>query len=178
VFKVFKKNTSESIHCAEKLNAYRFSSSSQTIITSVCFFFIRFVISLACAVSVKLLLLDIFHISLYVSNSAGLFTTTFMFKCSISRSFRQSTVYYLNPSILLQSITKKVKAIPTLNSAPCHEGVRGSEGIAPCILNPGTDWRWVVSFTPWLLYPWRKSPRYPLGRRLGGHQNRPGLCGE
>jgi len=34
---------------------------------------------------------------------------------------------------------------------------RGSEVIAPCILNLGTRWRWVVSFTPCLLYPWWKS---------------------
>jgi hypothetical protein len=31
--------------------------------------------------------------------------------------------------------------------------------------------RWVVSFKPRPLYPWRKSPRYPLDKMLGGPQN-------
>jgi hypothetical protein len=44
----------------------------------------------------------------------------------------------------------------------------GSGGIAPRILDLGTRWRWVVSFTPRPLYSQWKSPRYPLGRRLGG----------
>jgi hypothetical protein len=42
----------------------------------------------------------------------------------------------------------------------------------------GTKWRWVVSFTPWLLYPRGKSPRHPLDRRLGGPQNSSGRYGE
>jgi hypothetical protein len=33
---------------------------------------------------------------------------------------------------------------------------------------------WVVSFTPWPLYPQRKRLRYPLDRRLGGPQRRAG----
>jgi len=44
----------------------------------------------------------------------------------------------------------------------------GSGGIAPCILDLGSRWRWVVSFTLRLLYPQGKSPWYPLVRRLGG----------
>jgi hypothetical protein len=32
------------------------------------------------------------------------------------------------------------------------------------ILDLGTSWRWVVSFTPLPLYPWGKSLRYPLDR--------------
>jgi hypothetical protein len=36
----------------------------------------------------------------------------------------------------------------------------------------------VVSFTPLPLYPWRKSPLYPLDRRLGGPQSRSGRYGE
>jgi hypothetical protein len=50
----------------------------------------------------------------------------------------------------------------------------GSGGIARRILNFGTRWRWVVSFTPRPLYPQRKSPPYPLDRRLGGPQSRSG----
>jgi hypothetical protein len=36
----------------------------------------------------------------------------------------------------------------------------------------------VVSFTHRLLYPWGKSPRYQLDRRLGGPQSRSGRRGE
>jgi len=44
--------------------------------------------------------------------------------------------------------------------------------VAPRILDLGTIWRWVVSFTPRQPYPQGKSPRYPLNRRLGGPQSR------
>jgi hypothetical protein len=44
----------------------------------------------------------------------------------------------------------------------------GSGSRAPCILNHGSRWKWVVSFTSQLLYPWGKSPLFPLDRRLGG----------
>jgi hypothetical protein len=36
----------------------------------------------------------------------------------------------------------------------------------------------VFSFTPRPLYPWGKSPRYPLDMRLGGLESRSGRCGE
>jgi hypothetical protein len=45
------------------------------------------------------------------------------------------------------------------------------------ILDLGTRWRWVVSFTPWSLYPRGKRPRYPLDRRVGERQSTSGLCG-
>jgi hypothetical protein len=54
----------------------------------------------------------------------------------------------------------------------------GSGDIAPLILVLGTRCRWVVSFTPWPLYPQGKSPWYPLDRRLGGPQSRSGRGGE
>jgi hypothetical protein len=44
----------------------------------------------------------------------------------------------------------------------------GTGGIAPRILDLGTRWRGVVSFTS----------RYSLARRLGGPQSRSGHCGE
>jgi hypothetical protein len=50
--------------------------------------------------------------------------------------------------------------------------------IDPRILDLGTNWRWMVSFTPRSLEPRRKSHRYPLDRRLGGPQNRSGRRGE
>jgi hypothetical protein len=52
----------------------------------------------------------------------------------------------------------------------------GSGGIAPRILDPGTRWRLVVSFTPRRLYPYGKSPWCTLDRRLGGPQSRSGCC--
>jgi hypothetical protein len=46
-----------------------------------------------------------------------------------------------------------------------------SEGIAPRILDLGTRWRWMVSFTHRPLNPQGKIPWYPLDRRLGGTQS-------
>jgi hypothetical protein len=46
----------------------------------------------------------------------------------------------------------------------------GIGDIAPLILWRRHRWRWVVSFTPRLLYPQGKNPWYPLDRRLGGPQ--------
>jgi hypothetical protein len=45
----------------------------------------------------------------------------------------------------------------------------GSRGIAPRILDLGTRWKWVVSFTP--IYFRGKNP---LDRRLGGSHSRSG----
>jgi hypothetical protein len=45
------------------------------------------------------------------------------------------------------------------------------------ILNRGTKWSWVASFTPRPLYSQGKSPRYPLDKRLGGPKSRSGRCG-
>jgi hypothetical protein len=53
-----------------------------------------------------------------------------------------------------------------------------SRGISPRILDHGTRWRWVVSFTPWPLYPQGNNPWHLLGRRLGGPQSRSGRGGE
>jgi hypothetical protein len=54
----------------------------------------------------------------------------------------------------------------------------GNGGITPRILNLGTRWRWVVSFTLRPLYPRSKSLRYPLDGRLDGPQSRSGRGGE
>jgi hypothetical protein len=71
----------------------------------------------------------------------------------------------------------KVK-FPLCFWAPRHGGVLESGGIAPRILDLGTRWRWVVSFTPRPLYSRGKSPCYPLDRRLGGLQSRFAFGGE
>jgi hypothetical protein len=39
------------------------------------------------------------------------------------------------------------------------------------ILDVGTSWRWMVSFTSLPLCPWGMNPQYALDRRLGGPQN-------
>jgi hypothetical protein len=54
----------------------------------------------------------------------------------------------------------------------------GSGHIAPYIFDLDTRWRWVVSFTPRLLYPQGKNPWCPLDSRLGGPQSRFGRGGE
>jgi hypothetical protein len=51
-------------------------------------------------------------------------------------------------------------------------------GIAPHILDLGTRWRLVVTFTPRPLYLQGKSPWYSLDRRLGEPQSRSGRDGE
>jgi hypothetical protein len=72
----------------------------------------------------------------------------------------------------------KVKLSLRFNLAPRHEGVLGNEHIAPRILNIGTGWRWVVSFTSQSLYPQGNSPWYPLYKSLGGAQSRSWRGGE
>jgi hypothetical protein len=54
----------------------------------------------------------------------------------------------------------------------------GSRSIAPRILDLGTRWRRVVTFTPLPLYPQGKNPWYPLDRRLDRPQRRAGCGGE
>jgi hypothetical protein len=54
----------------------------------------------------------------------------------------------------------------------------GSEVLAVSILDLGTRWRWVVSFTPQPLYPQGNISWYPLDMKLGGPQIRSGQGGE
>jgi len=56
---------------------------------------------------------------------------------------------------------------------PCHKDALGSGGTAPCTLNLGIRWRWVVSFTVQ-----RKSPWYPLATRLGRPHSKSGCSVE
>jgi hypothetical protein len=76
-------------------------------------------------------------------------------------------------------IGSKGKVVPVLtNQVLRHEDVWGSGCIDPRILDLGTSWRWVVSFTHRPLYLRGKSPLYPLDRRLDGPQSRSGRRGE
>jgi hypothetical protein len=51
-------------------------------------------------------------------------------------------------------------------------------GYSSTILDLGTIWIRVVTFTPRPLYPWGNHPWYPLNKRLGGPQSLFGRYGE
>jgi hypothetical protein len=122
---------------------------------------------------------------LYFLHTFHAFTLTSQsFPSNIKSLYTDCIQFKIKHSILLQItnceiLTSKGKDVPVLNKVPCHKHVSctwlsttpwkcmGSGGIAPHILNLGTTWRWVASFTLQLLYPQRKSPQYPLDRRLG-----------
>jgi hypothetical protein len=53
---------------------------------------------------------------------------------------------------------KMLFTIPFFNGAPRHEGVLGSGGIAPRILNLSARWRCLVSFTPGGFTPRERTP--------------------
>jgi hypothetical protein len=72
----------------------------------------------------------------------------------------------------------KVKSLCLTNEALRHKCVWRSGCIDPRCLDIGTSWRWVVSFTARPLCPRGKSPQYPLDRRFGEPQSRPGRHGE
>jgi hypothetical protein len=71
---------------------------------------------------------------------------------------------------------QKRKVNVKVNLSVCltnHRAVRTywrSGGIAPFILDLGTRWMWVVSFTLRPPYSQGKIPHYPLDRKLGGPQ--------
>jgi hypothetical protein len=52
----------------------------------------------------------------------------------------------------------KVKLSLCFNWKSCHEDVLGNGGVAPHILDLGSRWRWVVSFTPRPLNPRERAP--------------------
>jgi hypothetical protein len=79
--------------------------------------------------------------------------------CSISKYPQEIT-------ILQTEFVGKVKLKVSLCLTK-HQAMKtywGSGGIAACIHDLGTRWRWVVSFTLWPLYSQRKSPWCPLDR--------------
>jgi len=59
-----------------------------------------------------------------------------------------------------------MKTHPLVKEAERREDVWGNGGVALCILNLGTRWRWVVSYMLQPLYP-----RCPLDVRLSVSQN-------
>lgn len=64
--------------------------------------------------------------------------------------------------------------VSVLNYAPRQADVWGTRGKAPRILNLGTVWRWVTTFTFRPLSHTGKSPRHQMDKKLGGPQT---LCG-
>jgi hypothetical protein len=101
-------------------------------------------------------------------------------QCSSLRASQPKTFKHLPPSPC-------VLHVPTMSSFTLpydlteHHAMKAyweSGGIAPRILNLGTRWRWVVSFTTRPFYLQGKSPWYPLDRGLGGPQSRSGGGGE
>jgi hypothetical protein len=70
------------------------------------------------------------------------------------------------------SLMVKTKSSLCLTKHHAMKTYWGSGGIAPRIVDFGTRWRWVVSFTHRPLYPQGKNRRHPLDRRLGGPQSR------
>ena len=71
----------------------------------------------------------------------------------------------------LESTTNTCKVVP-VHALKAYGGRRG---IAPLILNLGTRWRWVVSFTPLPICrpPWKETC-FPTSRKLSVPQNRSG----
>jgi hypothetical protein len=71
---------------------------------------------------------------------------------------------------IIHQLEVKVRFFLVLKHHTMHTyGGRGST--APHILNLGTRWKRVVSFTPRPVFR-KKRTRYPLDRRLGGLQSR------
>jgi hypothetical protein len=74
---------------------------------------------------------------------------------------------------------KNVKlSLCLINSALCHEDIWGGGGIAPPFLTSALDGgEWSDSRTGHFTHK-KKSPWYPLGRRMGRPQSRSRFCGE
>jgi hypothetical protein len=74
----------------------------------------------------------------------------------------------------MHNYVKMHKNVKVHSSLPNAEDIyRGSKGMTPLILNPGTRWKSAVNFTSRNFYP-SKTPQYRLKRKLGGPQSR---CG-
>jgi len=74
-----------------------------------------------------------------------------------------------------------------LSQVPCHQDVWVSGVTAPCTLELGTRWKWVVSSTNRSLSPWGKSRSCTRDKRFGepqsysrrgGKEKSPCLCRE
>jgi hypothetical protein len=95
---------------------------------------------------------------------SALLSTTFVNDPHIRPSSTEDLFPTRNRYKLLKC--KKVKlSLCLINSALCHENIWGSGCIDPRILDLGTSWSWVISFTSRPLYP---GERVPGNHRTGG----------
>jgi hypothetical protein len=80
---------------------------------------------------------------------------------------------------IIQCCLKPPIDVPSTSTGPhAMKAYWGSGGMAPRILDIGTRWRWVVSFTHRPLFPPGKEPLVPLDKRLGESQSWSRRCGE
>jgi hypothetical protein len=96
------------------------------------------------------------NVGQFRSQSCVLVKKTKIMTILIVKAIRPSDVAVHVSSLVVKGKKVKVKLSLCFNWAPRHEGTR---------------WRWVVSFTPWRLYPQGKSPWYPLDRRREKQEN-------
>jgi hypothetical protein len=81
----------------------------------------------------------------------------------------------LNKILLGRCERKFVPLLNYLSTTPCRH--MGEWRYSSTILDLGTRWRRVVSFTSRPLYPRGKRPQYPLDRKLVGPQSWSGCYG-
>jgi hypothetical protein len=74
-----------------------------------------------------------------------------------------------------QKVNKIVPVLNQLSTLPWRSMEEWE--YSSTILDLGIRWRRVIKFTPLPLYPWEKSPWYPLYRRMSESQSRSGCCG-
>jgi len=70
--------------------------------------------------------------------------------------------------MLFSTVTYMVGKVILMHAMKAYRGIGG---ITALIVSLSTRWQWVVSFTPHPLYPWGKSPWYPLNRSLDEPQS-------
>jgi hypothetical protein len=107
-------------------------------------------------------------VDLHLNPLPSVFVTIYSkFETSNGIGRNDSTQIFLASFLL--SVKVKDKVVPVLKYLCTTPWRRmGSGCIDPHFLDLGTSWRWVVSFTPRVLYPRGRRSRYPLDRRVDG----------
>jgi hypothetical protein len=90
----------------------------------------------------------------------------------------QISLYNLLQNSLFPQLLNIKLSLFLTNEALPQEGTWGRGCIDPPFLDLALIWKWVVGIMSRPLYPWGKSPQYPLDRRLGESQNWSGWLGE
>jgi hypothetical protein len=99
-----------------------------------------------------------------------------VYECKHERRILDNILYVVGKSDVLLYLLQSLSLCAELSTTLWRH--IGGGGIVPLILDLGTRRRWVVSFTPWVLNSWGKSPQYPLDRKLGVPQSQSGCSGE